>query len=214
MLNWRRKAGCTAIAICALDACFAADVPCGATLKEERVDCLLARLTLAEKVSLLTGGSAPGTAAVERLGIPTLHFADGPNGVRSNDGDAATAFPVGVALAASWDVELTSAVGTAIGEEARALNDQVLLGPNLNLVRSPLSGRNFETYGEDPWLASRLGVSFVQGLQSAGVGASIKHYVGNEQETERERGSSNIGTRTLHEIYLLPFEAAVLEARP
>lgn len=181
---------------------------------EARVDALLQRLTLEERVSLLAGATSFGTAPIERLGIRGMRFVDGANGVRSNDGDAATAFPVGLALAASWDTQLVGAVGRAIGEEARALGQQVLLAPNLNLVRSPLAGRNFETYGEDPWLVARMGVSFVQGVQSAGVGASAKHFVGNEQEWQRSSSSSNIDERTLHEIYLLPFESVVRDARP
>lgn len=181
---------------------------------DARIEALLAELTLEEKVRLLSGASSFETATIGRLDIRGLRFVDGPNGVRSNDGDEATAFPAGLALAATWDPDLVREVGAAIGREARAMGASVLLGPNLNLVRSPLSGRNFETYGEDPLLAARIGVGFVQGVQSEQVGVAAKHYVGNEQETERSRSSSNIDERALREIYLVPFEAVVREARP
>ena len=199
--------------VCLACRAWAADAPKAMDL-EPRIESLLSQLTLEEKVRLLSGVSSFETASIERLGIHGMRFVDGPNGARSNDGDAATAFPVGLALAATWDPKLVHEVGAAIGREVRALRASVLLGPNLNLVRSPLSGRNFETYGEDPFLAGRIAVGFVQGVQSEHVGVSSKHYVGNEQETERSRSSSNIDARTLREIYLVPFEAAVREAHP
>src|SRR5262245_26742665 len=147
--------------------------------REARIESILRQLTLDEKISLVSGAATFSTASVERLGIRGMRFTDGPYGVRSNDSDPATVFPVGIALAATWHPELVGDVGKAIGEETRAMGAQVLLGPNLNLVRSPLSGRNFETYGEDPQLAAQLGVSFVKGVQSVGVAATPKHYVGN-----------------------------------
>lgn len=181
---------------------------------EARVDDLLVRLTLREKVSLMAGGSAFNMQAIERLGIPALHLSDGPNGVRSNDDVAATVFPPGVALAATWNPALLQSVGEAIGREARALDVHVLLGPNVNLQRVPLAGRNFEAYSEDPFLTGKLGVGYVQGVQSQGVGTSVKHYVANEQELNRMRGSSNVDERTLRELYLQPFEMIVKEAQP
>jgi len=181
---------------------------------EKRIEALVKQMTLEEKVSLLSGATGFDTASIERLGIHGISLSDGAHGVRSNDGDVATAFPVGIALASTWNVQLAMAEGKAIGEEARDHDVQVMLGPNLNLVRSPLAGRNFETYGEDPILASRIGVAYVQGMQSTGVSATPKHFVANEQETERLRGSSNIDERTLHELYLLPFESVVREAKP
>jgi beta-glucosidase len=181
---------------------------------EQRVEDLLARLTLAEKISLMSGGSSFGTQPIARLGIPALHLSDGPNGVRSNNDQPATVFPTGSALAATWNPAVLEAVGTAIGREARAMNVQVMLGPNVNIQRSVLAGRNFETYSEDPLLAGRLGAAFVRGVQSQGVGTSVKHFVGNEQELERMRSSSNIDERTLREVYLLPFEIIVKEAKP
>jgi len=181
---------------------------------EERVADALARLTPAERVALLAGGSAFGTQPIARLGIPALHFSDGPNGVRSNEDRTATAFPTGSALAATWNPEVLEEVGEAIGREALALDVQVMLGPDVNIQRSPLAGRNFEDYSEDPFLAGTLGAAFVRGVQSQGVGTSVKHFVGNEQELERGRSSSNIDERTLREIYLRPFEMIVERAHP
>ena len=181
---------------------------------EQRVEDLLARLTLREKIGLMGGGSAFTTHGIERLGVPALNLSDGPNGVRSNAGEFATVFPTGSALAATWNPELLETVGQAIGREALALNVQVMLGPNVNIQRSPLAGRNFESYSEDPYLAGRIGVGFVKGVQSQGVGTSVKHFVGNEQEADRMRGSSVVDERTLREIYLLPFEMIVKEAHP
>ena len=196
-------------------ACFAqAPAPQDPAAIERRVDTLLTQLTQREKIALLSGGSTFGTAAIERLGIPALSFADGPNGVRSNNDEVATVFPTGVGLAATWNPEIARAVGAAIGEEARALGVHVLLGPNVNIQRTPLAGRNFEAYSEDPYLAGRIGVGFVKGVQSQGVGTSPKHFVANEQELERLRSSSNMDERTLREIYLAPFETIVKEAKP
>jgi beta-glucosidase len=181
---------------------------------EQRVEQLLSTLTQREKILLMSGGSSFGTAALTRVGIPALNLADGPNGVRSNDDEQATAFPTGAALAATWDTDAAQAMGEAIGREARALAVNVVLGPNVNIQRTPLAGRNFEAYSEDPYLAGKLGVGFVRGVQSQGVGTSPKHFVANEQELERLRGSSNMDARTLREIYLAPFEMIVREAKP
>ncbi|MGC1459919.1 MAG: glycoside hydrolase family 3 C-terminal domain-containing protein [Steroidobacteraceae bacterium] len=179
-----------------------------------RADALLAKLTLEEKIALMAGGSTFGTAPIARLGIPALSFSDGPNGVRSNDEAAATVFPTGSALAATWDPQVVQGVGAAIGREARALGVQVMLGPNVNIQRSPLGGRNFEAYSEDPFLAGTTGIAFVQGVQSQGVGTSVKHFVANEQELNRLTGTSNVDERTLREIYLRPFEMIVAAAQP
>ena len=181
---------------------------------EHRVTDLLVRLTLKEKAALVAGADNFSTTALPRLGIPAMRFADGPNGVRSTRGDAATAFPTGVAMAASWNPELISRAAAAIGREARALGVHVLLGPNINIQRNPLAGRNFETYSEDPLLSGIVGTAFVRGLQSEGVGASVKHFVANEQERQRRTGSSNVDERTLREIYLAPFEMIVRQAQP
>ena len=124
-----------------------------------------------EKAALVAGADNFSTLALTRLGIPALRFADGPNGVRSTRGDAATAFPTGVAMAATWNPEPIARAAAAIGREARALGVHVLLGPNVNIQRNPLAGRNFETYSEDPLLSGVVGAAFVRGLQSEGVGA-------------------------------------------
>jgi beta-glucosidase len=157
---------------------------------EHRVTDLLVRLTLKEKAALVAGADNFSTTALPRLGIPAMRFADGPNGVRSTRGDAATAFPTGVAMAASWNPELISRAAAAIGREARALGVHVLLGPNINIQRNPLAGRNFETYSEDPLLSGIVGTAFVRGLQSEGVGASVKAF-------RRERAGAAAAHRQL-----------------
>jgi beta-glucosidase len=145
---------------------------------------------------------------------------DGPHGVRANQPDTgrvvslATSFPTGVAMASSWNIELIERLGVALGEETRALGCDILLGPCVNIVRTPLAGRNFESYSEDPYLAGRIGVAYVRGVQSQNVGTSLKHYACNNQEDERSRGSSQVDERTLREIYLPHFEAVVKEANP
>lgn len=181
---------------------------------DARVRDLLSRLTVAEKISLMSGGSAFATQPIPRLGIPAIHFSDGTNGVRSNDGGLATVFPTESAIAATWDPAVARAEGEAVAREALAMNVQVMLGPDVNIQRLPIAGRDFETYSEDPYLSGVMGAAYVQGLQSEGVGATVKHFVGNEQELERMRSSSNIDERTLHEIYLSPFQRIVEAADP
>ncbi len=181
---------------------------------DTRVEDLLGRLTLEEKASLMSGGSYFNTKEIERLGIPKIWFSDGPAGVRDLRGRSSVAYPVGVGLGSTWNPQLVEEVGAAMGRDAKKLNISVLLGPNVNIQRTPLAGRNFEAYSEDPYLSGMIGAGFVKGVQREGVGASIKHFVGNEQELERMRGSSNIDARTLREIYLRPFEIVVKEADP
>lgn len=186
---------------------------------EQRVQELLGQLTLKEKVSLLSGKDHWSTMPIERLGIPSLVMSDGPHGVRSEPvGERkvgpATYFPSGVSMAASWNPDLIERVGVALAEETRAMGCDILLGPCVNIVRTPLAGRNFESYSEDPYLAGRIGVAYVKGLQRRGVGASLKHYACNNQEFERHRGSSEVDERTLRELYLAQFEAIVKEANP
>lgn len=187
-------------------------------LVDQRVEDLLSKMTLKEKVSLLSGLDMWHTVPIERLGIPSLVMTDGPHGVRANEAGRiqgpTTAFPTGVSMASSWNPELIERVGAALGEETRAMGCDILLGPCVNIIRTPLAGRNFETYSEDPYLAGRIGVAWVRGLQSRGVGASLKHYACNNQETERFRGSSELDERTLREIYLPAFETIVKEAHP
>ena len=170
-------------------------------------------LSLEEQVSLLSGASFWLTAPVPRAGVPAVKVSDGPNGARGGGalvgGVSAACFPAGVALAASWDTALVEEVGGALAEEAQSKGARVLLAPTVNLHRGPLNGRNFECYAEDPYLTACLGVAYIKGLQSRGVSATIKHFVGNESEFERMTISSEIPERALRELYLLPFEAAV-----
>ena len=181
---------------------------------DARTDDLMARLTLKEKVSLLAGGSSFALTAIERLGVPSLRMSDGPTGVRSIKGIAATVFPVGVALAATWNPATAEAVAAAIAREAQALGEHVVLAPTINMMRIPTWGRNFETYSEDPYLAGVMGVAYVNGLQGEGIGASLKHYAVNNQELERFEVDARVDERTLREIYLAAFERVVAEADP
>ncbi|MGH7022259.1 MAG: glycoside hydrolase family 3 protein [Caulobacteraceae bacterium] len=181
---------------------------------EARVAALVAELTLEEKVALMAGAAAFQLHGVERLDIPSIRVTDGPTGVRSNEGQAATVFPVGVAMASTWNPDLTREVGAAIAREALALDNQVVLAPTINIVRTPLWGRNFETYSEDPYLAGALGAAYVEGLQGEGVGASLKHYAANNQEANRMSVDVSVDERTLREIYLAAFETVVKAANP
>lgn len=182
----------------------------------QQLEALLAELTDEEKVALLAGKGMWVTTPVPRLGIPAVKVTDGPNGARGNgvSGASAASFPVGSALASTWNAELIRQVGYALGEEARSKNAQVLLGPTVNLQRTPLGGRNFECYSEDPYLSAGMAIAFIDGVQSAGVGACIKHFVCNDSEFQRHSMSSDVDERTLRELYLLPFELAVRDARP
>ena len=181
---------------------------------ETRTADLLSRLTLEEKVRLMAGAASFTLEGVERLGVPSIRVADGPTGVRSNEGEPATVFPVGVAMASTWNPDVAREVGAAIGREALALNNRVVLAPTINIVRTPLWGRNFETYSEDPHLAGVLGAAYVEGLQGEGVGASLKHYAANNQEENRMAVSVEADERTLREIYLAAFEHVVKTANP
>ena len=179
---------------------------------------LLRQMTLQEKVSLLAGSDMWHTTPVPRLGIPAIKVSDGPNGARGGggftDGVSAACFPAGIALAATWNTDLVERVGQALGQEARTKGASVLLAPTINIHRSPLNGRNFECYSEDPYLSGRMAIAYVQGVQSQGVGATVKHYVCNDSEYQRNSISSEVGERALREIYLAPFQAALHEARP
>ncbi|MFF2273638.1 glycoside hydrolase family 3 C-terminal domain-containing protein [Agromyces sp. NPDC058136] len=185
---------------------------------------LVAELTLEEKASLTSGASFWTTKAVERVGIPSIVLTDGPHGVRLQRGSAdhlgigdsvpATCFPPAVALGSTFDPELLERVGRALGEEARAEGVGVLLGPGINIKRSPLCGRNFEYLSEDPLVSGVLGAALVTGLQSQGVGASLKHFAANNQEHDRMRASSDVDPRPLREIYLRGFQRVVEDAQP
>lgn len=185
-------------------------------MDETWIDDRLGALSPDEKAAMAAGADAWHTVAVPRLGISAMKVTDGPNGARGDgvSGARAACFPVGSALGATWNPDLLEEVGAALAVEARSKGAHILLGPTVNIHRSPLGGRNFECYSEDPFLTARLAVGFVDGLQGEGVGACIKHYVGNESEFERMTISSQIPERALREIYLLPFEMAVAEARP
>jgi beta-glucosidase len=183
----------------------------------DRIRKLLSELTLEEKVSLVAGRDMWSTPGVPRLGIPPLVVTDGPSGARGpeNPGSSSpsTCFPCGSSLGASWDPALVRRVGAACADEAREKGAHVLLAPTVNLHRSPLAGRNFECFSEDPELSARLAVAFVSGVQSRGVAACVKHFVCNDSEFERHTIDSQVGERTLRELYLRPFEAAVREAQ-
>jgi beta-glucosidase len=190
---------------------------------EAKLDDLLARLTLEEKASLTSGRDNWSTQPIERLGIPSIWMADGPHGLRRaptsdtwgyGDQLPATCFPTASALAASWDRDLVLEVGAALGTEAQALGVNVLLGPGTNIKRSVLGGRNFEYFSEDPFLSGQLSAAYINGVQSRGVGTSLKHYVANNVETARMWVNSALDDRTLNEIYLTPFEIAVKNAQP
>lgn len=179
---------------------------------ERRIDDLLPRMTLEEKVAMIHGDAEAGTGmdtrAIPRLGIPRLSPTDGPHGVRW---DVTTSFPPGVNMASTWNEALIERVGVAIGEETLAKGRNIILGPCVNIHRVPFGGRNFESYSEDPYLAGRIAVGYIKGVQSRNVVATVKHYAANNQELERGTISVEIDERTLREIYLPHFEAAIRE---
>ncbi|MFE8048236.1 glycoside hydrolase family 3 C-terminal domain-containing protein [Brenneria goodwinii] len=193
---------------------------------EQRVQDLLARMTPEEKATLLSGSGWMESAAIQRLGIPAIKMVDGPVGVRAWTGSSAetnrpdadavkilsTAFPVGIALAATWNTALAERQGQAIARQVKTLGRNMLLAPTVNISRLPLWGRNFEGYGEDPYLAGRMGVGYIRGVQGEGVIASVKHLAVNNQEFQRRRVNVTVDERALYEIYLPAFKAAVQEA--
>ncbi|HVV51832.1 MAG TPA: glycoside hydrolase family 3 C-terminal domain-containing protein [Polyangia bacterium] len=177
---------------------------------DARAGAILAKMTLDEKIDYLGGADGFYVRAIERLGLPAFRMADGPFGVR-NVGPS-TAYPAGIGLAASWDPGLAERVGAMIGRDARARGVAIMLAPGVNIYRAPMCGRNFEYLGEDPFLAARMAVAYIDGMQAQGVSATIKHFLGNNSEVDRHHTSSDIDERTLHEIYLPAFEAAIKEA--
>ena len=190
---------------------------------EVRVEDLLSRLTLEEKISLIHADSKFTTTAISRLGIPRRWLSDGPHGVREDVGpdtwapaghtdDFSTAMPPGICLAATWNPELGFSEGEVIGQEARARGKDIMLGPGVNILRTPLCGRNFEYLGEDPFLTSRMAVGFIRGEQSQDVSSCVKHFAANNQEFQRGSINVEMDERTLREIYLPAFKAAVQEA--
>ena len=191
---------------------------------ERRVEDALSRMTLEEKVAVLHAQSKFSSAGVPRLGIPEVWTSDGPHGIRPEvlwdkwdqagwTNDSCTAFPALTALAATWDTDLSALYGKSIGEEARYRKKDILLGPGVNICRTPLNGRSFEYFGEDPYLSGRMVVPYVQGVQSNGVAACVKHFALNNQEINRFTTNVTVDDRTLHEIYLPAFKAAVTEGK-
>jgi beta-glucosidase len=184
----------------------------------QRVEALLAALSLDEKATLTAGAALFATAGIPRLGIPAVNLTDGPNGARGPalfglGSDTAVCVPCGSALGATFDPALVERVGVMLGEEARTKACRVLLAPTVNLHRSPIAGRNFECYSEDPLLAGKLAAAFVRGVQSRRVATTVKHFAGNEAEFERNTMSSLVDARALRELYLVPFELAVKEGK-
>ncbi len=196
-------------------------------LTPDNIDEVLKAMTLEEKASLLVGtssdnlvpGLAGGTRAIPRLGIPQTIFSDGPAGVRIDperdpSHTKATGFPVGTLLASSWDTDLVERTTAVLGNEVLEYGVDVLLAPGMNIHRNPLNGRNFEYFSEDPLLSGKMAAAYVRGIQSNGVGTSIKHYAANNQETNRTENDALVGRRALREIYLKNFEIAVKESHP
>ena len=185
---------------------------------------LISQMSLEEKASLCSGAFTFATQAIERLSIPALHMADGPHGLRKQLGKAdfmgknesitATCFPAACLTGSGFDRDMVYKMGEALGEACQANDVQVLLGPGVNIKRSPLCGRNFEYFSEDPLVSGELGAAYIQGIQSRGVGACLKHFFANNQETRRRTQSSNLDERTLREIYTPAFETAVQKGKP
>lgn len=193
-------------------------------MNREELKAIVAKMTLEEKASMCSGADFWHTEAVERLGIPAMMVSDGPHGLRKQDQEAdnlgvndsikAVCFPAGCGTAASFNRELITEMGAALGEECQAEGVGVILGPAVNIKRSPLCGRNFEYYSEDPYVASEMAGALIAGVQSKNVGTSIKHFLANNQEHRRMSSSSEIDERTLREIYLAAFEGAVKKEKP
>ena len=176
--------------------------------EKARVDGIIQKMTLAQKIDYI-GGTGFGLRAIPELGIPAFNMSDGPYGTRSNAGFPSTTYGAGVGMAASWDRELAVRVGAGIGRDARARGVHYMLGPGINIYRSPRNGRNFEYFGEDPFLTGQIATGYIIGMQEQGVSATVKHYLGNNSEFLRHDSNTVIDDRTVHEIYLPGFEAAV-----
>ena len=188
----------------------------------DNIESIVTQMTLEEKAALCTGATAWTTISIDRLGVPELFMADGPHGVRratdlselNQQSLPATCFPTASCLASTWNKDLIRQMGEALADECIALEVDVLLGPGVNMKRSPLCGRNFEYFSEDPFLAGEIATSLINGVQSKGIGTSLKHFAANNQEFQRLSISAEIDERTLHEIYLTAFEMAVKQAKP
>lgn len=203
-----KSAACAALAV-ALAGISVPVRPAPQTQSEEevRADAILGKMTIEQKIDYIGGVNGFDLRAIPELNVPVLRMADGPMGVRN--GGPATAMAAGINLAATWDTDLAQRVGEQIGRDARAKGVNFLLGPGLNIYRAPMNGRNFEYFGEDPFLAGRIAVGYVDGVQSQGVSATAKHFMGNNSEFDRHNVDSVIDGRTMREIYLPAFEAAV-----
>ncbi len=176
--------------------------------QQQHIDEIVHKMTLDEKLAYI-GGTGFAVRAMPTLQLPALEMSDGPYGVRSNTGLPSTTYAEGIGLAASWDRMLASEVGAGIGRDARARGVHYMLGPGTNIYRSPRNGRNFEYFGEDPYLAGEMDTGYITGMQQQGVSATVKHYAGNNSEYLRHDSDTTVDERTLHEIYLVPFEMAV-----
>lgn len=183
---------------------------------EERINDLMSRLTPEEKAELLHGASNFTYGKIPRIGLPEFATTDGPQGVRMGNNEKArtTAFPTGIVHAATWNPTLIEKMSSAIAEECKAVNSRIILGPGINIIRTPLGGRTFEYYGEDPYLSGKTAAGYIKGVQSRGVAPCLKHWLLNDQETARYDVDVNIGERAMREIYVRPFEIAVKEANP
>ena len=183
----------------------------------EKIEKLIQQMSLDEKISLLAGADLWHTIPIKRLGIPAFKVTDGPNGGRGaqgNLGPGSVCTPVGVALGATWNPELVEQIGDVLADEVKAKGAHILLAPTVNIHRSPIAGRNFECYSEDPYLSGEIATAYINGIQKKGVGACIKHFVCNDQEFERNSMSSEVEERPLREIYLEPFRKAIKNAKP
>jgi beta-glucosidase len=193
------------------------------SIVEKKIDSLLTLMTLEEKIAMIHANSSFTTAGIKRLGIPELVLSDGPHGVRPEHGrdweldndinDSATYLPTGIALAATWNPDLGYEFGKVLGSEAKYRGKDLILGPGVNIMRSPLNGRNFEYLSEDPYLSSVMGVGYIKGVQEQGVAACVKHYVANNQEQFRNIVNVKMSERALQEIYLPAFKAAITEGK-
>jgi beta-glucosidase len=182
-----------------------------------QIEELVQQMTIEEKISMLAGADLWHSVGVPRLGIPRFRVTDGPNGARGSWGSmgpSSVATPVGIALGATWNPDLVEKVGNVLGDELKAKGAHILLAPTVNIHRTPIAGRNFECYSEDPFLSGTLASAYIKGIQSKGVGACIKHFVANDQEYERFSISSEVDERTLREIYLEPFRIAIRNSNP
>ena len=186
------------------------EIPVISEASKARAAELVSQMTLEEKLSYIGGIDGFYIREIPRLGIPRIRMADGPQGVRNDT--KSTMYPCGIAAAATWNRDMAFAYGKSLGIDARARGVHIMLGPGVNIYRFPKCGRNFEYYGEDPYLASETAVQYIKGMQSVGVMSTIKHFCGNNQEYDRHNGSSDIDERTLNEIYLPAFRKAVQEA--